>query len=98
MTALQFIIGGLATYRLTVLIARDAGPYRIFAKLRENDRYSKLLKCPFCTSVWAGALVYLIQVLSGIDTELVLGLLFVLSYSAIAIALDRVFSADHLAK
>lgn len=98
MTALQFIVGALATYRLTVLIARDAGPWRIFAKLRENDRYSKLLKCPFCVSVWAGAIVYLVQYFALIDTELMVSVLVVLSYSAISIAADRVFTADHLAK
>lgn len=97
MTFFHWFIGALACYRLTVLIARDAGPWRIFSRLRENDRYSKLLKCPYCVSVWCGALVATFQFYCGIETGMIL-LLIVFSYSAIAICADRIFTSDHQAK
>lgn len=98
MNTFYFCIGALATYRITVLIARDVGPWGVFQKLRKVARFSKLLSCPFCVSLWAGALVLFIQYLARIDTGFVLSILFVLSYSAIAVILDRCFTADHAPK
>lgn len=95
MTPFLFIICSLACYRATVLIARDAGPWRIFARLRQQDRYSKLLKCPYCVSVWVAIFIQTAVYLSGVNDSFVVCVLLVLSYSAIAIALDRVFTADH---
>lgn len=65
MTFLPFLIGGLATFRLAVLLSEDDGPAAIFSKLRsflkreakENKtlRASKVhegITCPRCSSIW----------------------------------------------
>ncbi len=95
MNACYFIIGALATWRITVLFARDAGPWDVFKRLRKITRLSKLLSCPFCVSVWAGALVCVIYKLSGVIETGLIWCLIALAMSAISIALDRTFTADY---
>lgn len=90
MTGLTFIILALAVYRLTVLLSRDSGPGNVFRDARIG---SSFLKCPFCTSVWMGVLVALAYRLFPQPTILTAS---ALAFSAIAIALDRTFTADHL--
>lgn len=93
-TPFVFILGCLASYRLSVLVVRDAGPWGVFARLRKVTRLSKLLSCIFCVSVWVGAAVEAALYLSGIrDIPVVAGCI-ALSFSAVTIALDRVFSSD----
>lgn len=62
------ILAALATYRLTLLFSKEAGPGDIFGRLRywvgvRPDVYSKetatgflseLILCPYCLSVWIG--------------------------------------------
>lgn len=75
MSALTFIILGLATWRITLLLVVEEGPKDVFTKLRlilgvRYDEYGKkyginmigeLMSCAWCTSVWVGALVWLTQ-------------------------------------
>lgn len=89
------ILGGLATYSMTVLIVRDAGPWKIIKRIRELDRYSKLLKCPFCVSVWIAGFVNLAYFLIGIETNLVILFLSLFAMRAISIMLDRAFTSDY---
>jgi hypothetical protein len=71
MTALKFFSLVLACYRLTRLIVFDDGPFDVFAKLRvwagvydyaSNGRQAtqlgRLLGCPYCTGMYAAALVW----------------------------------------
>lgn len=95
MSWLIFWIGALATYRLTVLIARDLGPFQLFKKLRAVHTLSKWAKCTFCVSPYAAAIVAITLVFSGSQQPFALWILTALSWSAIAIALDRTFSADY---
>lgn len=62
MGAVEFVILGLATYRLTRLATRDA----IFESARnkfwlrfppESTKLGYLLTCEWCMSVWLGSLV-----------------------------------------
>lgn len=92
MTIFNFILGCLACYRLTVLIARDAGPGDIFKSLRG---YSKLLSCPYCVSVWIGAVLEGVFYFSGFHDLLIICFAIALAFSAAAIMLDRVFSSDY---
>ena len=69
----MFIIA-LATYRLTLLINKEAGPFDIFGKFRtwagiRFDQYSvpyatgqlsEAIICPYCLSVWVGICVTLL--------------------------------------
>jgi hypothetical protein len=88
----------MAVYRLTVLIVRDLGPYRIFARLRSIDRCSKLLKCVFCTSLWLSAGVNLLYYFTLEQSPKVMVAMSVLAMSGIAIMLDRTFTADYSPK
>lgn len=58
----------LASYRLTLLISKEAGPFDIMGRFRslvgvKYDQYSKpyatgqvseMVLCPYCLSVWVG--------------------------------------------
>lgn len=94
MTSFQFILASLACYRLTVLIARDAGPFELLKKLRNKKPH--WLGCPYCVSMTIAILIEAAFYLSGVrDSPVIIGCI-VLSMSAIAIACDRVFTSDHV--
>src|ERR1041385_620061 len=90
-----WFVSAFATYRLTVLISRDLGPFGICAKLRNN---SKLLKCPYCTSVYTGSLVSIGLYFSGFTIPVIMWCIISLSFSAASIILDRCFSSDYIGK
>jgi len=92
---LVWFVSAFATYRITVLISRDIGPFGICTKAREH---SKLLKCPYCTSVYTGSLVALGLYFSGFTMPVIMWCIISLSFSAASIILDRCFSADYLPK
>jgi hypothetical protein len=94
-TWLWWVIGSFACYRLTVLFARDLGPWGVFKRLREIGSCSKLLTCPFCVSIYTGALVVLAFYLSGILLPFGFWIMLSLSFSSFAIILDRTFTADY---
>lgn len=60
MTALDFLIIGLATWRLAYMVTHEAGPLHVFRRVRErfptvNDGgVGELLHCQYCASVWTG--------------------------------------------
>jgi len=69
MTAIELAALGLATFRLSRLLAVDDGPFEIFARLRAlfiaetngiavaDNMVGKLLMCPYwCLTMWVGAL------------------------------------------
>ena len=92
---LEFWVSAIACYRLTILISRDLGPWRVFKRLRTIDRCSELLKCPFCVSIYTGSLTTFILWLSGFVMPIGMWFLLALSFSAVTIALDRTFTADY---
>jgi len=96
MNVFHFIVLSFAVYRLTVLVSRDACPFKVCAKLRTIDRL-KVLKCPFCSSIWVSAVVNVAYyyACSRSETVILLGLIFAMS--AITIILDRCFTSDYLA-
>lgn len=61
MTPLLFLAAVLATYRLSLLVSKEDGPYWIFSKIRRlppaKSSTREGLSCPLCTSVYASALV-----------------------------------------
>lgn len=80
MTFQLFLIAFLATYRVTLLLSREAGPGDIFGALRARvgvrvDEYSKeystgwlseAVLCPYCLSVWiAGSVWLFVLVMAG---------------------------------
>lgn len=94
MTGFQFLVASLACYRLTVLVARDLGPFKVFKKLRAT-KLGPFVGCPFCVSIWIASAIELAFYLSGITDPPVVIPCLVLSMSAITIAADRCFTSDH---
>jgi len=70
MTLVEFLVFGLATWRVSSLLVDEVGPFRIFLKLRQlvgiqhdvddfvsivpDTFLASLLSCVWCTSVWVG--------------------------------------------
>lgn len=92
---ITWLIAAFCTYRLSVLISRDIGPFGICAKLREH---SKLFRCPYCTSVYAGALVCVGLYFSEYFMLPPMWVILSFSLSASSIVLDRCFTADYSPK
>jgi hypothetical protein len=95
MTIFQFFLASLATYRFTVLIARDGCPLDVCKRIRKLA--PKWLGCPFCFSVTAAALIEAGFYMSGVRDSFIVSACIVLAMSAISIMLDRLFTSDHLA-
>lgn len=55
---LTFILIALADYRLSVMITNEYGPFDVFENLRnwlpKSSMPGKLVRCPFCVSMWLG--------------------------------------------
>jgi hypothetical protein len=92
---LEFWITALACYRITVLISRCLGPWGVFKSLRAIDRCSKLLKCPFCVSIYIGGFCSFCLWLSGYSEPFAIWFFLSLAFSGVTIVLDRTFTADH---
>lgn len=70
MTLIEFIVFGLATWRIASLLVDEPGPFRIFIRIRSlvgithdaDDNVAvipdgflpELLSCVWCTSIWVG--------------------------------------------
>lgn len=76
MGALEFIILGLATYRITRLATRDT----IFESARnrywrrfppESSKLGYLLTCEWCLSVWVASLLYVSAMISTVTVLVV---------------------------
>lgn len=60
MQTFYLALGGLVTYRLSLLISKEDGPAYVFRRLRKQTPSISLregLSCEWCMSIWAGALV-----------------------------------------
>ena len=54
----------LATWRVTSLLVQEPGPYRVFARLREQHRDNEVgtaLQCIWCTSVWVAIAIVILD-------------------------------------
>lgn len=91
---ITFWIAALATYRLTVFVARDRGPFEVFKKIRSLPYLGTWAKCPFCVSPYAASLVCFGLWVSGYCEAWPMWILVALAMSAVTIALDRTFSSD----
>ncbi|MEO5687742.1 MAG: hypothetical protein ABIR54_10280 [Burkholderiaceae bacterium] len=55
---MHLVLAVLATWRLSVLLARDDGPWDAIARLREalgDGQWGRLLDCFHCVSLWVAA-------------------------------------------
>ena len=92
---LTWFVSEFCCYRVTVLISRDLGPFGLLAKFREG---SKMLKCPYCTSVYVGSIVASGLWLAGYQMPIAMWFIISLSFSGASIILDRCFTADYSPK
>lgn len=82
-----FVLALLATWRVTQLLAREAGPWDVLGRLRRgvgSPRLRELLSCFNCLSIWV-ALPFTLVVSHSLRTFLVSWL----ALSGGAVLLDR---------
>ena len=92
MSGIYLLLGGLAAFRLSLLISKEDGPAYLFRKLRrlppEGSATKEGLSCEWCMSIWAGALVsaylWIIQAIPGNEWPL-----YWLATSAIAVICNQ---------
>lgn len=100
MTWLTFTIGVLATFRISLMFTKEAGPAWIFRKLRRaparRSAVHEWLSCFFCFSVTASLIVCLAMWLSGARLNLPSWALLWLSFSAAAILINQKFTRGDL--
>lgn len=98
MGLMDFLVLGLATWRLTSLLVKEDGPWDLFARFRSwagvkfdarSEPYAatflgSLLTCVWCTSVWVGSFLTLSWMLAPLITRF-LSMPFALSTLAIFI-------------
>jgi hypothetical protein len=73
MMTVNLLLIGLATWRLTSLLADEEGPWNIFGKLRKllgvepegQNFFSKMFNCHFCLSMWSAIAVCLFYFLTS---------------------------------
>lgn len=99
MNILELTVLGLATWRISSLLAHEEGPWDLLEKIRHlvgvkynqnSDRIgtnvvSKGVICIWCNSIWIGTIFILLHVVVGTDTTTLLATPFALSTLAIII-------------
>ena len=97
MNLVEFVIFGLATWRISSLFVDEPGPFRIFIRIRElagithdmddnvamipDGFFPGILSCVWCSSIWLGLFWTLMYLL--VPFALYLALPFALSAAAI---------------
>ena len=89
-----FILGSLATFRLSHLITKERGPFAVFERLRSampsgRGSAKEWLSCIFCFSLSASALVCLILRLEGMNLNWEEWVLTWLSFSGITLIINQ---------
>jgi hypothetical protein len=98
MTIIEFVVLGLATWRIASLLVDEPGPFRMFIRLRElvgithdmDDNVAvipdgflpEMLSCLWCSSIWVGVVCVTIYMLFPL-VSFYLALPFALSALAI---------------
>lgn len=60
MTPLNLLVLALATWRLSYMLVKEDGPYKIFPSLRKQVFLSKVLACIHCTSVYVAPVLWVL--------------------------------------
>jgi hypothetical protein len=53
LSLIDCVILSLAAWRLSYMIVREDGPFRVLLQLRDRTVLGGLLECVFCVSLWA---------------------------------------------
>jgi hypothetical protein len=99
---MTYLILALATWRISALLTKEAGPFHVFEKLRElagithdsdggvqmipSKFFAELLSCVWCASIWVASGWVILYVLVP---DIAFMLAFPLALSTIAIFVDR---------
>jgi hypothetical protein len=91
-----FVLGALATFRLSHLVAKERGPLAVFERLRNampggRGSAKEWLSCIFCFSLSASALVCLILWCGGLKLSWEEWVLHWLGFSAVALIINQAF-------
>lgn len=102
MTIFEFVVLAMATWRISVMLSKETGPFHIFEKIREltgikhdidgnvlhipQKMFAELLSCVWCDSVWVGTFWVLLWLFFP-QISLFIALPFALS--TLAILVDR---------
>jgi len=89
-----FVLGSLATFRLSHLIAKEHGPFAVFERLRNampggRGSAKEWLSCIFCFSLSASALVCLMLWCGGLNLSWEEWALHWLGFSAVALIINQ---------
>lgn len=98
----KLFLFSIATWRISALVTKEAGPFHVFEKLRilagvQHDAdgnvvmvpekfFAELLTCIWCSSIWIGAILFFLWLLIP---AYMLSLCFILFMSAVAIVIDK---------
>lgn len=100
LTPLEFIVAALATYRLSLLVSKEYGPFGMFHKLRnappKKSDTAKWLECLFCFSMTASAVVCACLWLAGTRQHYAEWFVLWTALSAVAICLNQHFTRGPL--
>lgn len=100
MTPFAFILACLATYRISLLFSKEAGPARMFAKLRKappkRSATAEWLSCIFCFSMTGSAFVCGLLWLSGTRQHWGEWFMTWCALSAVTILLNQKFTKGEL--
>lgn len=95
-TALEFILAALATYRLSLLFSKEHGPLGVFEKLRaappKKSETAKWLGCLFCFSMTASSFVCLLMWLAGTRQHWSWWFVLWCALSSVAIVINQAFT------
>lgn len=98
LTAFQFIVAALATYRISLMVVREKGPAHVFKKTRElpskRSKVYEWLTCLFCFSMTASAVCCGALWLSGVREHWAMWFLIWCALSAVAIGIHMKFNRE----
>lgn len=92
-----FLVLALTTYRLTLLINKEAGPFDMMGRFRSwvgikfdtysnpyaTNQFAEMILCPLCLSVWIGVGVTILWVVARLS-----GVEIILFYALLPFALS----------
>lgn len=90
MTAPDFIILSLATWRLARLFSQETGPFALLETFRIRYPLGGLMVCMYCLSLWLAPIVWLLWRYAPIE------IVDLIALSGGAMLLHRYTGGDHL--
>lgn len=89
---LVLLLGSLATFRISHLMAKERGPFAIFERIRKGlprGEAKEWVSCIWCFSLTASALVCVMLYLGGLSLTWDFWILHWLSFSAVSLMVNK---------